>query len=115
MPMQQRPLQPLMTHCPMCHSLYSKEDTKLIKEDDKVKLYHSTCRTCKHGLFAYEIDATGGMSSLGLVTDAIDDDAYRLQQYQVVSAEECIEAHKLIFEQSRDICSRLLDISGKLA
>ncbi|MBU2566676.1 hypothetical protein KKG46_03905 [Patescibacteria group bacterium] len=113
--MQPSPIQPLMTHCPMCHSLYSASDIKLIKQDARVKLYHSTCRTCKHGLFAYEIEATGGMSSLGLVTDAINDDAYRLQQFQVVSAEECIEVHKLIFEQSRDLCSRLLDISGKLA
>lgn len=106
---------PLMSHCPLCHALYAQEDVKLVTEQERTKLYHSTCRSCGHGLFAYVMEMHGGMSSLGLVTDASGEDALRLADAQAVGSEECIQAHRLITEQSRELCRRWLDISGKLA
>lgn len=106
---------PLLTHCPICRSLYAKEDVKLVEEASSVRLYHSNCQSCGHGLLAYVIESPGGVSSLGLVTDASGVDAVRLAENVPVSAEECIEAHRLILADSRELCRRLLDISGKLA
>ena len=99
---------PLLTHCPICHSLYAKEDVKLVEEAARARLYHSFCRSCGHGLLAYVIESSAGVSSLGMETDASGVDAVRL-------AEECLEAHRLILADSRELCRRLLDISGKLA
>lgn len=108
-------MNPLMTHCPMCQALYERERVKLIQEKEHVRLYHSMCTSCNHGLLAYVIDAHGGVSSVGLVTDISGDDAIRQAKLASISPEECITAHRLILEQSRDICRQLLDISGKLA
>jgi hypothetical protein len=106
---------PLLTHCPICHSLYLKEEVKLVEEKEAAKLYHSFCKTCGHSLLAYVLEVSGGISSLGLITDASGVDMVRLVDYSAISAEECVAAHRVILENSQDLCQRLLDISGKLA
>lgn len=99
----------------MCHALYAKESVKLVEEKSHARLYHSACQLCGHGLLAYVLEVAGGVSSLGLITDASGVDITRLATEKPVSAEECMAAHRVILEQSRDLCQRLLDISGKLA
>ncbi|MDD5438176.1 MAG: hypothetical protein PHC70_03465 [Patescibacteria group bacterium] len=106
---------PLLTHCPICHSLYATEDVKLIEQKEDAKLYHSFCHNCGHGLLAYVLEVAGGISSIGLITDASGTDMVRLAEYQAISGDECVGAHRLILENSRGLCQRLLDISGKLA
>ncbi len=106
---------PLMTHCPICKALYPTEQVKLVLEQGNVKLFHSTCPSCSHGLFYYIVQDEAGVSAIGLITDANSDDALRLAQTQAVSAEDCILAHKIISGQSRDLCQNLLDMREKLA
>jgi len=106
---------PLMTHCPMCKALYPVESVKLVREQAHVRLYHSTCQSCKHGLFYYVIQSEGGMSAVGLITDACGSDALRLAESSVITAEECINTHRIITKQSKDLCQNLLDIREKLA
>lgn len=86
-----------------------------MEEVTRAKLYHSLCQSCGHGLLAYVIESSAGVSSLGMLTDASGVDAVRLAEYEAVSTEECLEAHRLILAESRELCRRLLDISGKLA
>ena len=104
-----------MSHCPICHSLYAEKDVKLVNEKLRVRLYHSMCRSCRHGLFAYVMEQPSGVSSIGLVTDASGEDALRLAGKGGITGDECISAHRLLLDKSRDLCRRLLDISGKLA
>ncbi len=106
---------PLLTHCPICHSLYAKKEVKLVEEKDDAKLYHSYCQACGHGLLAYVLEVAGGISSIGLITDASGVDMVRLADNQAISSDECVDAHRLILENSPALCQRLLDISGKLA
>jgi len=113
--MRSHEINPLMTHCPICHALYAKKQIKLLEEGQFVRLFHSTCESCGHGMFAYVTQGLNGMSSLGLVTDVSGTDVEQYIQASPVSADECIQARKLLYEQSRDLCKRLLDISGKLA
>lgn len=104
-----------MTHCPICKALYPSEEVRLILERGNTKLFHSTCRSCSHGLFYYVIQSEAGVSAIGLITDAGSDDALRLAQAKVVSGQDCILAHKIISAQSGDFCQSLLDIREKLA
>ncbi|MFA6099328.1 MAG: hypothetical protein WC750_00430 [Patescibacteria group bacterium] len=106
---------PLLSHCPICHTLFAKEDIKLVEEKEQATLYHSLCQACGHGLLAYVLETEGGISSLGLITDASGVDMVRLAGSEAVSSEECVAAHRMILENSGDLCRRLLDISGKLA
>ncbi|MFA6161059.1 MAG: hypothetical protein WCT54_00315 [Patescibacteria group bacterium] len=106
---------PLLTHCPICHALYAKENVKLVEEKESAKLYHSMCQECGHGLLAYVLEAPGGVSSLGLVTDASGVDIIRLGEEEPLTSEECVAAHQLLNEGSRELCRLLLDTSSKLA
>lgn len=106
---------PLLTHCPICHALYPKENVKLVEEKEQARLYHSLCSACGHGLLAYVLELAGGVSSLGLITDASGVDMVRLADVPALTAEDCVAAHRVILKNSQDLCRRLLDISGKLA
>ena len=108
-------MNPLMAHCPVCQALYIKGSVRLLAERPHVRLFHSMCPMCHHGMLAYVIDAPSGISSVGLITDISGEDALKQMNLEIISAEECIAVHRLILEQSRDICRQLLDISGKLA
>lgn len=99
----------------MCKSLYAAESVKLIQEENHVKLYHSTCHSCGHGLFYYVSEAEAGMSAVGLITDAGGSDAFRLANFGPVEPDECIAAHRILANQSQDLCQNLLDIREKLA
>ncbi len=99
----------------MCRGLYPAESVKLIAERPRVKLFHSTCPACGHGLFYYIVENSGGAGAVGLVTDASALDAVRLMNSSAISSEYCISAHRVISTASRDLCQDLLDISGKLA
>lgn len=99
----------------MCRALYPTEGIKLVAEQSRVKLYHSTCSSCEHGLFYYIVETGGGISAVGLVTDVSASDTPRWLSAQSISSEDCIATHRLISAKSRDLCRNLLDISGKLA
>jgi hypothetical protein len=109
------PMLPLMTHCPMCKALYAAESVKLVKEQSHVRLYHSTCHSCEHGLFYYVVQSEGGVSAVGLVTDACGSDALRLADSPTITADECIKTHRIVANHSKDLCQNLLDIREKLA
>lgn len=106
---------PLLTHCPICHTSYPKEAVKLVEEREQARQYHSMCQNCGHGLLAYVLEISGGISSLGLVTDASCVDLVRLADRQPIGSDECMEAHRLLTQNSQGVCRRLLDMSGKLA
>lgn len=50
---------------------------------------------------------TGYVSTIGLVTDQTVADAIRLTERGPISADECIGAHVLLEEESRDLVERL--------
>ncbi len=50
---------------------------------------------------------TGYVSTIGLVTDQTVGDAVRLTEKGPISADECIGAHVLLEEQSRDLLEKL--------
>ncbi len=50
---------------------------------------------------------TGYVSTIGLVTDQTVVDAVRLTERPPISSDECIGAHVLLEEQSRDLIERL--------
>lgn len=106
---------PLLTHCPICHTSYPKESVQLVEERDQARQYHSMCQSCGHALLAYVLEISGGISSLGLVTDASCVDLVRLAGEHPIGSDECMEAHRLLAENSQGVCRRLLDMSGKLA
>jgi hypothetical protein len=58
-------------------------------------------------MLAIILEAQGSVSSLGLMTDLEAKDALRFQESAAVSADECIAAHRILEESSREFCDAL--------
>lgn len=101
--------QKIMAHCPLCQRAYADDSVRLVGERGPARLFHCTCSGCGHAVLAVVIEAAGGISSVGLVTDLEVQDAVRFANLPPVSTDECISAHKALEEGSRQLCGRLLD------
>jgi hypothetical protein len=101
--------QKIMAHCPLCQAAYAESAVRLVGEKGPARLFHCTCTDCGHAVLAVVIEAAGGISSVGLVTDLEVQDAVRFANSLPVTSDECISAHKVLEEGSRALCGRLLD------
>jgi len=102
----------LLAHCPVCHAAYPSNEVRLLGEKGTTRLFHCTCQACGNAVMAVVLENSGGISSVGLVTDLEAKDALRFQSVPVVSSDECITAHQLMEQQSQAFCGRLLDRKG---
>jgi hypothetical protein len=101
--------QKIMAHCPLCQAAYAESAVRLVGEKGPARLFHCTCAGCGHAVLAVVIEAAGGISSIGLVTDLEVQDAVRFANLPPVSSDECIAAHNALENASRALCGRLLD------
>lgn len=99
----------LLAHCPVCHAAYPTSDVRLLGEKGPTRLFHCTCQRCGNAVIAVVLENAGAVSSVGLVTDMEVQDALRFQDVPAVSSDECIAAHRLVEQESRSFCRRLLD------
>lgn len=93
----------------MCHSAYEPSEVRLLGEKGTTRLFHCTCGSCKHAVLAVVLEASGSVSSVGLMTDMEVQDALRFQQVGPVTTDECIAFHRLLESESPSLCAALLD------
>ncbi len=98
----------LIVECPLCHAAYPEDAVKPLGETAAGKLFHCSCGACGRSMMALMRENTGYVSTIGLVTDQTVADAVRLTERAPISADECIGAHVLLEEESRDLVKRLL-------
>lgn len=91
----------------MCHTNYPAAEVRLVGEKGTTRLFHCTCTSCGHAMLAIVLEAQGSMSSLGLMTDLEAADALQFQEYAPISADDCIAAHRVLEESSREFCTAL--------
>lgn len=97
----------LIVECPLCHASYAEDGVRVLDESPNGKLFHCTCGTCGRSMMALMRENTGYVSTVGLVTDQKVEDALRLSERQAITSDECIAAHILLEEESRDLVERL--------
>ncbi|MEO5928095.1 MAG: hypothetical protein ABIO72_05230 [Patescibacteria group bacterium] len=97
----------LLAQCPLCHTNYPAAEVRLVGEKGTTRLFHCTCTNCGHAMLAIVLEAQGSVSSLGLMTDLEAKDALRFHEREPVSADECIAAHRLFEESSKEFCHAL--------
>jgi hypothetical protein len=102
----------LIVECPLCHTSYPENAVRVIGETGAGKLYHCSCGACGRSMLALMRENTGYVSTVGLVTDQKAEDAIRLSEQPVISSDDCIAAHILLDEESRDFVESLAE-SGK--
>lgn len=59
-------------------------------------------------MLAVILESQGSVSSVGLVTDLEVQDAVGFHGRPAVSADECIAAHRILENESRDFCAQLM-------
>lgn len=59
-------------------------------------------------MLAVILEASGFVSSVGVVTDLEAQDALRFQSAPALSTEECIQFHRVLDDQSQALCQALL-------
>lgn len=97
----------LLAHCPLCQATYREAEVRLLSEKNSTRLFHCTCRSCGHAMLAIILETQGSVSSVGLMTDLEAQDALRFRDCEALSADDCIAAHRVLEEESRELCSLL--------
>lgn len=86
---------------------YNEREVHLLGERGTTRLFHCTCRGCGHAMLAMILETQGSVSSVGLVTDLEVQDALRFRDRVSLTSDECLLAHRVLEDHSRDVCQIL--------
>lgn len=86
----------LIQQCPMCETAYEPLEIKVLDEEENKHLVHVTCAKCKHSVVALITSQPSGVSSVGLITDALPEDVQRFKESDAVDFDDCIAWHELL-------------------
>lgn len=113
----------MLAHCPLCQAAYDDASVHLLGDfapqgnsvsaisrmgQGKPRMFHLTCKNCRHAVLAVILESGHGVSSIGLVTDLEVQDAVRIHGTQAISADDVVRAHVELDTKSREMCQGLL-------
>ena len=101
----------ILTQCPLCQSAYAENGIRLVGEQGVTRLFHCSCEQCGRAMLAVVLEASGVVSSVGVVTDLEAADAKRFHDAPAISVDECLRFHVQLEEESRALCHALLNPS----
>lgn len=101
----------ILTQCPLCQSAYEEAGIRLVGEQGATRLFHCSCQTCGRAMLAVVLEASGVVSSVGVVTDLEAADAKRFHDAPAISVDECLRFHVQLEEESSALCRALLNPS----
>lgn len=81
---------------------------RLVGEKGATRLFHCTCRACGHAMLALILETQGSMSTVGVVTDLEVQDALRFRDLEPITDDDCIQAHRVVEGESRELCRLLM-------
>ena len=88
----------IMPNCAICRAKLDKESFSLITKLEPKLTFHVTCSKCKTAtLLSLSADQRGFMG-IGVITDLDKNEAEEKLSYGSISADEMIEAYKMIKE-----------------
>lgn len=97
----------ILTQCPLCQAAYDEAGIRLVGEQGATKLFHCSCQTCGRAMLAVVLEASGVVSSVGVVTDLEAADAKRFHDAKPISVDECLRFHVQLEDESRALCHAL--------
>lgn len=108
-----QPSPKLLTHCPLCETVYEDQSIHLLGEHGGMRLFHLTCQACSHAVLAVILENQNGIRSLGVMTDMEAQDVFSLQSAENISANECLDLRAFLERDSKRFCEVLLTKSQK--
>lgn len=85
-----------ISQCPVCGEAYAVEQARLYAQQENANLVHISCLKCQSNFIAMVLVMGHGLSTIGMVSDLVFEDAKRLHQFSPFSLDEIIEAHKYL-------------------
>ncbi len=98
----------ILTQCPLCSEKYGDTDIRLIEDLGTSRLFHCACASCGNAMLAVVLEASGMVSSVGMVTDQSAADAERFREMPPIGPDFCIAAHGDLEERSFALCQAVL-------
>lgn len=98
----------ILTQCPLCQSAYDEAGIRLVGEEGSSRVFHCSCQKCGRAMLAVVLEASGVVSSVGVVTDLEAADAKRFHEAVPITVDECLRFHVQLEDQSRELCQALL-------
>jgi len=86
--------------CPVCGEEYIDEQAKLYAKHENANLVHISCLKCQSNFIAMVLVMGQGLSTIGMVSDLVFEDAKRLHGVSAIELDEVIEAHKFFEEEN---------------
>ena len=105
-----QPSPKLLTHCPLCETVYEDQSIHLLGESSGMRLFHLTCKSCSHAVLAVILENQNGVRSMGMMTDLEAQDALRFQDAPMITADDCLNIHDFLAHSSSDFCRYLLNL-----
>lgn len=96
----------VLQRCPLCHESYQSSAVFAL-DGQKRKVYHCYCHACKRAMLAVLFEASGWLSSIGMLTEFTAAEARRAAKLGVVDGDVCLQAHRYFTEESRAFCAFL--------
>ena len=97
----------VLQRCPLCHESYQAEAVFPLDGQKRSKVYHCYCHACKRAMLAVLFEASGWLSSVGMLTEFTAAEARRAPKLAVVDGDVCLKAHRCFQEGSQAFCAFL--------
>lgn len=86
----------LASQCPVCNAKHTHAETRLLGENDGMKLVYVRCRKCKTSVVAVMFQNAFGITSAGLVTDLSGDEVLKFKDAEPVSGDDVLELYQAL-------------------
>ena len=86
----------VMQTCPICNTAYDERYARVLAGRGNANLVHTTCARCLSAIVALVVTGSGGVSSVGMLTDMNYDDALRFHADDAISIDDCLTLHQLL-------------------
>ncbi len=86
----------LISFCPLCETHYNPMEAKQLGASGEVRLLHITCKGCSNSIIALVTVGSGGVSSVGLITDLTYRDVVKFRSSNAVEADDVLDVHGIL-------------------
>jgi hypothetical protein len=85
----------LISYCPVCQHRENKMEAKVLEETEAAHLIHLRCHKCQAAVLALIIISSGGLNSVGMITDLSANDALKFKDLDSIDIEDVLELNHL--------------------
>lgn len=95
-------IQKLINKCPLCGLQYKTVQAKIIEENEEAQLVYIKCQKCYGGVLLLILSSGPLVSSIGLITDLVEEDIVKYKNTTFLGEEDVLSLHQLL--KTKNFC-----------